>query len=40
MADFAVKYADNRGQIHNQIATAPNEKDLREKYVQQGYLIY
>jgi type IV pilus assembly protein PilC len=40
MADFAVKYADNRGQIHNQIATAPNEKELRDKYVQQGFLIY
>src|SRR5690242_16890155 len=40
MADYAVKYADNRGQIHNQVATASNEKELREKYVQQGFLIY
>lgn len=40
MADFAVKYADNRGQIHNQVATASNEKELRDKYVQQGFLIY
>jgi type IV pilus assembly protein PilC len=40
VADYAVKYADNRGQIHNQVATASNEKELREKYVQQGFLIY
>ena len=40
MADFAVKYADGRGQIHQQVATAGSEKELRERYVQQGYLIY
>src|SRR5215471_8974734 len=40
MADFAVKYADGRGQIHQQVATATSEKELREKYVQQGFLIY
>ena len=40
MADFAVKYADGRGQIHQQVATAGSEKELRDRYVQQGYLIY
>jgi type IV pilus assembly protein PilC len=40
VADFAVKYADGRGQIHQQVATAGSEKELRERYVQQGYLIY
>ena len=40
MADYAVKYADGRGQIHQQVATAANEKELREKYTQQGFLIY
>jgi type IV pilus assembly protein PilC len=40
VADYAVKYADNRGQIHNQVAAASSEKELREKYVQQGFLIY
>ena len=40
MADYAVKYADNRGQIHHQVAAAASEKELREKYVQQGFLIY
>src|SRR5215471_2389255 len=40
MGDFVLKYADGRGQIHQQIATAANEKELREKYSQQGFLIY
>jgi type IV pilus assembly protein PilC len=40
MADFVLKYADGRGQIHQQVATAATEKELREKYSQQGFLIY
>lgn len=40
MADFVLKYADGRGQIHRQMATAASEKELREKYAQQGFLIY
>src|SRR5450759_1460822 len=40
MADFVLKYADGRGQIHQQVATAASEKELREKYAQQGFLIY
>src|SRR5262249_36085582 len=40
MANFVLKYADGRGQIHQQIATAASEKELREKYSQQGFLIY
>jgi len=40
VADFVLKYADGRGQIHQQIATAATEKELREKYSQQGFLIY
>ena len=40
MADFVLKYADGRGQIHQQVATAPSEKELRERYSQQGFLIY
>ena len=35
MADFVLKYADGRGQIHHQVATAASEKELREKYAQQ-----
>ena len=40
MADYVLKYADGRGQIHQQVATAGSEKELREKYAQQGFLIY
>src|SRR5436190_6842253 len=40
MADFVLKYADSRGQIHQQVASAGSEKELREKYSQQGFLIY
>src|SRR5258707_10429050 len=40
MADFVLKYADGRGQIHQQVASATSEKELRERYAQQGFLIY
>ncbi len=40
MADFVLKYADGRGQIHQQVATAGSEKELRERFSQQGFLIY
>ena len=40
MAEYVLKYADARGQIKHQIAEAATEKDLREKFSQQGYLIY
>jgi type IV pilus assembly protein PilC len=40
MADFVLKYADGRGQIRQQVASAASEKELRERYAQQGFLIY
>src|SRR5438874_4096822 len=40
MADFVLKYADGRGQIHQQVATAGSEKELRDRFSQQGFLIY
>jgi len=40
MADYVLKYADGRGQIHQQVASAGSEKELRDKYTQQGFLIY
>jgi type IV pilus assembly protein PilC len=40
MADFVLKYADGRGQIHQQVVAAGSEKELRERYSQQGFLIY
>jgi type IV pilus assembly protein PilC len=40
MAEYVLKYADSRGQIHQQVASAGSEKELRDKYSQQGFLIY
>src|SRR5690348_1936866 len=40
MADYVLKYADGRGQIHQQVASAGSEKELRERFSQQGFLIY
>jgi len=40
MAEFVLKYADPRGEVHQQVAEAATEKDLRERYSQQGFLIY
>jgi len=39
MAEFVLKYADPRGEIHQQVAEG-SEKELRERYTQQGFLIY
>jgi type IV pilus assembly protein PilC len=40
VAEFVLKYADLRGEVHQQVAEAPSEKDLRERYQQQGFLVY
>jgi type IV pilus assembly protein PilC len=40
MAEFVVKYADPRGEMHHQVAEAGSEKELRDRYSQQGFLIY
>ena len=40
MAEFVLKYADARGQIHQQVTAAASERELREKFSQQGFLIY
>ena len=40
MAQFVLKYADPRGEMHNQVAEAGSEKELRDRFSQQGFLIY
>src|SRR5262245_5308800 len=40
MAEFVLKYADARGEIHQQTATAISEQEVRDRYSQQGFLIY
>ena len=40
MAEFVLKYADGRGEIHQQVATAGSDKELRDRYTSQGFLVY
>jgi len=40
MAEFVLKYADGRGQIHHQVASAGSEKEARDRFSQQGFLVY
>lgn len=40
MPEFSLKYADARGEIHQQVAEAETEQELRERYTRQGYLVY
>ena len=39
MAEFVLKYADGRGQIHQQVATAGSEREIRDRFTTQGFLI-
>ncbi len=40
MAEFVLKYADGRGHMHQLTATAGSEKEIRERYSGQGFLVY
>jgi type IV pilus assembly protein PilC len=40
MPEWTLKYADARGEIHQQVAIANTERELRDRYTQQGFLIY
>ena len=40
MAEFLLRYADPRGQMHEQVTDAPSEREARERLAQQGYLVY
>jgi type IV pilus assembly protein PilC len=40
MAELVLKYADARGQIKQEIAEAGSEQELRERFTQQGFLVY
>jgi type IV pilus assembly protein PilC len=40
MSEWSLKYADARGEIHQQVAEAASEGELRERFTQQGYLVY
>jgi len=40
MSDFVLKYADARGEVHNQVAQGASEQDVRARYTRQGLLVY
>src|SRR5216683_2586907 len=40
MAEWTLKYADARGEIHQQVAEGATERELRDRYTQQGFLVY
>lgn len=40
MAEWSLKYADARGEMHQQVAEAGSEREIRDRLTQQGFLIY
>ena len=40
VAEFLLKYADPRGEIRSQVAEAASESEVRERFTQQGFLVY
>lgn len=40
MAEWTLKYADARGEIHQQTAEASSEREVRDRFTQQGFLVY
>lgn len=40
MAEFLIKMADERGHQLQQVESGYSEADVRERFVQQGYLVY
>ena len=40
MAEFLLKYADARGEVHSQTAQGTTATEVRERYAKQGFLVY
>ena len=40
MAEFVVKIADDRGHLHQQVEHGYSESEVRDRFSQQGYLVY
>ena len=40
MAEFVIKVADERGRVHQHIEQGYSEAEVRDRFSQQGYLIY
>jgi type IV pilus assembly protein PilC len=40
VAEFVLRYADARGQMHELVQDAGSEREARDRLAQQGYLVY
>jgi type IV pilus assembly protein PilC len=40
MSDFVLKYADTRGEVHSQLTQGTSAQEIRERFTQQGFLVY
>jgi len=40
MAEFVLKYADTRGEVHNQTTQGGSEQEIRDRFTRQGFLVY
>jgi type IV pilus assembly protein PilC len=40
MAEYVVKIADDRGHLHQQVEHGYSEAEVRDRFTQQGYLVY
>src|SRR3954463_15994916 len=40
MAEFLVKMADERGHVLQQVESGVSEQEIRERFVQQGFMVY
>src|ERR1700686_1882095 len=40
MAEFLVKMADGRGHVLQQVESGVSEQEIRDRFVQQGFMVY
>jgi type IV pilus assembly protein PilC len=40
MSDFVLKYADQQGTVHSQVAQGGSAAEIRERYTREGFLVY
>jgi type IV pilus assembly protein PilC len=40
MAEFLVKMADERGHVLQQVESGVSEQEIRERFIQQGFMVY
>jgi len=40
MAQFVLRYADTQGKVHNQVTQGSSEREIRERFSRQGFLVY